>query len=76
MKIFLVKYCNFVVNLGRSSGRYLTVEVMFNLGFFALEGKPLLYMRELYCVYVDLYSEQERERRLSEREEGITTDLL
>jgi len=29
-------------------------------------------MKELYCVYVDLYFERERERRLSEREEGIT----
>ena len=35
----------------------LTVKVMFNLGFFALEGNPSLYMRELYYVYVDLYSE-------------------
>ena len=40
------------------------VEVMFNLGFFSLQGNALLYMRELYCVYVDLYSELERERRL------------
>jgi len=35
----------------------MMVEVMFNLGFFALEGNPSLYMRELYCIYVDLYSE-------------------
>jgi hypothetical protein len=46
---FLVKYCNFVVNLNRSSlgcrydGRsYVRV-------FFSLEGNPLLCMRELYC---------------------------
>ena len=30
------------------------MQVMFNLGFFSLEGNPSLYMRELYCVYVDL----------------------
>jgi len=52
------------------------VEVIFNLGFFSLEGNPLLYMRELYYVYVDLYSERERERRLSERDEGIIEDLM
>ena len=43
--------------MGRSLGEDLTVEVMFNLGFFALEGNPSLYMTELYCVYVYLYSE-------------------
>ena len=43
--------------MGRSLGRYLMVEVMFNLGLFSLEGNPSLYMRELYYVYVDLYSE-------------------
>jgi len=33
------------------------VEVVFNLGFFTLEGNSLLYMKESYCIYVDLYSE-------------------
>ena len=27
---------------------YLTVEIMLILGFFVLEGNPLLYVRELY----------------------------
>ena len=52
------------------------VEAMFSLGFFALKGKPSLYMRELFCTYIDVYSERERERRLCESEEGITTDLM
>ena len=47
---------------------------MFNLGFFSLEGNPLLYVRDY--IYVDVYSQQERERILCESEEGITTDLL
>jgi len=42
----------------------MKVEFMFNLGFFSLEGNPSLYMRELYYVYVDLYSGRGRERRL------------
>ena len=74
--IGLVKFCNFVVNLIRSLGGDQIVEVMFNLGFLSQEGNPSLYMREFYCVYGDLYYEQERERRLSEIEEGITLDLL
>jgi hypothetical protein len=38
---YLVKYCNFVVNLDRSyKVAYMTVEVI--LGFFSLEGNPLL----------------------------------
>ncbi len=76
MSTCLVKFCNFIVNLGHSVGGDLMVEVMFNLVFFSLEGNPLIYMRELYCVYVYLYSERERERRLYESEEGITIDLL
>lgn len=59
-----------------SLGTNLMVEVMFNLCFFSLEGNPSLYMRELYCIYIDPYFEWERERRLCESEEGITTDLL
>ena len=43
-------------DLGRSLVEDLMVEVVFNLGFFALEGNPLLYVRELYCVYVYMYS--------------------
>ncbi len=54
----------------------MTLEIMFNLGFFALARNPLLYMRELYCVYVYLYYERERERILCESEEGITKNLL
>jgi hypothetical protein len=47
---FLVKYCNFVVNMNHSSlFAYLTIEVM--LGFFSLEENPILCMRELYCGY-------------------------
>ena len=45
------------------------VEVMFNLGFFTLEGNPSLYMREFYCIYVDLYYELGRERRLRVKRE-------
>ena len=40
----------------------LTIEVMFNLGFFAVEGNPSLYMRELYCVYVYICILSEEER--------------
>jgi len=54
----------------------MIVEVIFNLGFFSPRRQPLLYMMELYCGYVDVYSERERERRLCESEEEITTDLL
>jgi len=46
-----------LVNPGCSLGGDLTAEVMFNLGFLSLEGNPSLYMRELYCIYVDVYSE-------------------
>jgi len=49
---------------------------MLNLGFFSLEGNSSLYMRELYCDYVDVYSEREKERILCESKEGITMDLL
>ena len=46
------------------------VEVMFNLGFFSLEGNPSLYMRELYCVYVDcILSEKERGYCVREKRE-------
>jgi len=48
--------------MGRSLGGDMMVDVMFNLGFFALEGTRSLYMKELYYVYVDLYSEQEERR--------------
>ena len=71
-----MKCCNFIVNLGRSLGRDLTVEFMFNLGFFPLEGNPSLYMRELYCGCVCVYSEQEGEMRLCESEEEITMDSI
>ena len=53
----IATFCLVIVNLGHSLGGDLMVEVMFNLGFFSLEGNPSLYMRKLYCVYVDLYSE-------------------
>ena len=33
-------------------GDDLTVEVMFILGFFSLEGNPQLCMRVFYCSYV------------------------
>jgi len=33
------------------------VETMVNLGFFGLEGNPSLYIMELYCGHVDVYSE-------------------
>jgi len=62
--------------MGCSLSEGLSVEVMFNLGIFSLEGNPSLYMRELYCVYVDLHFEWERERILCESEEGITSDVL
>ena len=42
---------------------------MFSLGFFTLEGNPSLYMRELYYIYIYLYSEWGRERRLREKRE-------
>lgn len=64
------------IHLGHSLGGNLTVEVMFNLGFFTLDGNPSLYMREFCCGYVYVYSERERERRLCESEEGIREDLL
>ena len=37
---------------------------MFRLGFFALEGNPSFFMRELYygCAMVCVFSEQEIER--------------
>ena len=47
------------------------VEVMLILGFFSLEGNPLLYMRELYYDYVLFW-----EVRLWESEEEVTMVLL
>ena len=44
---------------------------MFILGFFALEGNPLLYMRELYYGCVLFW-----ETRLWESKEEVTADLL
>ena len=48
----LVKYCNFVVNLDRSLCHIFDSRSYANVGSFAIEGNPLLYMRELYygCV--------------------------
>ena len=41
----------------------LTVEVMFNVGFFALEDNPLFGMKVLYCSCVlHVYYERETER--------------
>ena len=48
----LVKYCNFVFNLDRSLCHIYEGRSYVNLGFFSLEGNPLLYMRELYYSYV------------------------
>ena len=61
--------------MGCSLGGNMSLEVMFNLGSFSLEGNPSLYMRELYYGSVYVYSERERERRLCESEEGITANL-
>jgi hypothetical protein len=49
------------------------VEVM--LGFFSLEGNPLLCMRELYCdVYVSEYCILREET--VRKEEEVTTSVL
>lgn len=37
---FVVKYCNFVVNLDSSLGRKSNIRIYVNLGSFALEGNP------------------------------------
>ena len=49
---FLVKYCNFVVNMDHSLCHISEGRSYVNLWFFSLESNPLLYMRELYydCV--------------------------
>ena len=44
---------------------------MLTLGFFSLEGNPLLYMRESYYDYVLFW-----ERILREIEEEVTVDVL
>ena len=48
----LVKYYNFVVNLSRSLCHRPNSRSYVNLGIFALEDNPLLYMRELHYDYV------------------------
>ena len=48
----------------------LTVELMFSLGFFALEGNPSLCMRALYLRLCNrcVFGEQETERGETMRE--------
>ena len=67
----LVKYCNFIVNLDRSLCHRYDGRSYVNIRVLALEGNPLLYMRELYydCVLF-------LETRLWESEEEVTLDLL
>ena len=45
---------------------------MFRLGFFALEGNPLVYMREFYCgrVMMSVFSERETERETVRENRG------
>ena len=47
-----IKYCNFVVNLDHSLCHIFDGRSYVNIRVFSLEGKPLLYMRELYYGYV------------------------
>jgi hypothetical protein len=49
---FLVKYCNFVVNMDCSLCHRSDDRSYVNLGSFPLQGNHLLYMRELYYVCV------------------------
>ena len=49
---FLLKYYNFVVNLDHSLCHRSDDRSYVNLGFFSVEGNPILYMRGSYygCV--------------------------
>ena len=49
---FLVKYCNFIVNLDCSLCHRSDGISYVNLGIFSLEDNPLLYMRELYYRWI------------------------
>ena len=46
------------------------VEVMFSLGFFALEGSPSLCMRVLHCDCVIVFSERETDRETVRENRG------
>ena len=49
----------------------LTVEVMFSLGFFSLEGNPMLSMRVLYCdCGLHVFSERETDRETVRENRG------
>ena len=48
----------------------MTVEVLFNLGFFSLEGNPSFCMRVLYCGCV-LYVYFQREKQIGRLRENI-----
>ena len=55
------------------------IELMFSLGFFALEGNPLsLYEGIVFEAVIDVYSvwARNREVRLWEKTEDITAELL
>jgi len=74
-KNYLVKYCNFIVNLGHSVGGIFDNRSYVNLGIFFPRRQFLVYMRELYhdCVLICV---QIKEERLCKSEEEITTNLL
>ena len=55
---FLVKYCNFVVNIDHSSCRRSDGRSFVSLRVFSLEGNPLLYMRD--CI-MDVYYFERRD---------------
>jgi hypothetical protein len=44
----LVKYCNFIVNLNRSSLGCISDSISY-VRVFYLEGNPILCMMDLYC---------------------------
>jgi len=61
MKSFLVKYCNFVPNLGCSLGEWYDGRSYVDLGFFSLEGNPWFIWGNCISI-LRYYSKRERER--------------
>ena len=69
MKEILVKFCNLIVNIDRSSLGYISDGRDHVCVFFSVEGNPLLE-RELYEGYDGVWE------RLQEIEEEVATDVL
>lgn len=71
---FLVKICNFLVNLGYSLGGIFDDIIYVNLRFFSLDGNPQFLWGN--CISTMNYSILEKKRILCDGEEDIKTYFL